>query len=223
MEILSLRLLTHQLDQQYAFFKNTLGLTVSKGENAFSARVGNTELIFASSEEAYQYHYCFLIPRNKLNEAKLWFSERMDLVPVKPKEYIVRFDAWNAESFYFWDGGGNLAECIVRHDYPNDASSVFDQNSLLNVNEIGVCTSGTLGSLDTFLKNELGTSFYKGNLERFGTHGDEQGIFLLINNLLKENWFPTDLGTQASPFEITLRQSSRLYSLQYDGTSFRFI
>ncbi len=217
MEILSLSLYTHNLENQYQFFLHTLGLPTSKTADSVSIKIGYTELIFKESEQPYKYHYCFLIPSNTLIAAKDWFAERLDLVAIEDDRYIAKFQSWNAESFYFWDGAGNLAECIVRHDLANFSNQQFDEGSLLNVNEIGLCVADEVASLAEFLSQQVGTSLYRGDLERFGVHGDEHGLFLLINNQLKSSWYPTSLVTQSSPFEITIKHLGITHSLAFDG------
>src|SRR5690606_4380100 len=109
-------------------------------DDVFSVKIGWSILRFIKSIEPYLYHYCFLIPSNSLDKALAWMKERVGIIEIEDGENIVNFEDWNAESFYFYDGSGNLAEFIVHHDLNNSIYQDFDISEVLGVNEIGIGT-----------------------------------------------------------------------------------
>ncbi|WP_037501648.1 hypothetical protein [Sphingobacterium deserti] len=102
MKIKELTLYTNKIAEQQIFFETTLGLPIHQ-ENCdrFWVQIGWTKLCFARSVEDYRYHYCFLIPANKLMEAMNWFSAKLEIISAEGDEKIVFFDTWNAHSFIF--------------------------------------------------------------------------------------------------------------------------
>ncbi len=70
MKIKQLTLFTNNLDQQNIFYKNFAESNfITESKNEFTINIGWTELKFKASITNYKYHYCFLIPSNKLEEA----------------------------------------------------------------------------------------------------------------------------------------------------------
>jgi catechol 2,3-dioxygenase-like lactoylglutathione lyase family enzyme len=113
MKIKELKLFTNQLEKQKEFFLKVLGFELlDEKENEFCLKIGWSKLRFVKSDKIHIYHYCFLIPSNKLIESLEWMNNRMKTIDVENGEKIVHFEDWNADSFYFYDGGGNIAEFI---------------------------------------------------------------------------------------------------------------
>ena len=65
------------------------------------------------------------------------------------------------------------------------------------------------------LQENFGTKFWKGNLQRFGTNGNQEGIFLLPNYKIKEFWFPTAIKIIQEPFQIVLESNGKEYKMEY--------
>ena len=218
MKIRELTLFTNQLEKQKEFYQNVLDFELlDENENEFCIKVGWSKLRFVKSDKNHIYHYCFLIPSNKLIEAFDWIKNRTEIVDVEEGEKIVHFEDWNAESFYFYDGGGNIAEFIVRHDLKNEVNAEFDLNMVLCINEIGLGTTD-VEKINYQLEESIGTSFYKGDLNRFGTNGSAEGIFLIPNYNLKETWFPTEIKIKAEPFETIIENKNKKFLVTYlDG------
>lgn len=209
MRITKLELYTDTLDLQKAFYTKSLGFDISDSSaDHFTVNVGWSTLTFKKSKSEHRYHYCFLVPCNRLDQAKTWMSDRTQLIEIEPGRYTQSFDEWNAESFYFYDGSGNLAECIVRHDLENESQLPFDKTALLCVNEIGLPTSD-IKKTNQLINQLVGSQFWKGDTARFGAHGDDEGLILLPNYDIKKTWFPTDLKTTTSPFVATLEYLER--------------
>lgn len=208
-------LYTNQLELERTFYTETLGCKII-GQNAhsFTVEIGWTELTFERSEEKHCYHYCFLIPANKLHQALEWMERRHRVVDIENGRKIQNFESWNADSFYFYDGSGNLAECIVRYDLSYQDPADFDFSKVLCVNEIGMPTAD-VNKINDQIEQDLGTKFWKGDLQRFGTNGDQEGLLLLPNYKLKDTWFPTSLKTKPEPFKAEIVQNGNKYAIEY--------
>ena len=138
MKIKNLTLFTNDLEAQKYFFGDTLGIEIVESTaNQFSLNIGWTELTFKKSDTLGKYHYCFLIPSNAFDLALQWFKERVPILKID-EGLTYFFKDWNAKSFYFYDGDGSLAECIVRYDLKNAVDSEFKVSDLLCVNEMGL-------------------------------------------------------------------------------------
>lgn len=217
MKIKQLTLFTNNMADQKAFFKNALGFDITREQTtSFSLQVGWTSLQFKYSEQFHPYHYCFLLPANQLHEAIEWFKGRIDFLKLEGERVIAPFENWNAHGTYFYDGVGNVAEFIVRYDLANESKSDFDTSQILCVNEIGIATADVLAT-NAQLESELHSPFWKGNYERFGTNGTQEGLFIIVNKALKKTWYPTDLPTAVSPFEAVIEVGGLLYDLRFEG------
>ena len=215
MKLKFLTLFTNQLPEQKDFYTKTLGFELlNNAKDSFAVQVGFTKLKFKLSEEDVKYHYCFLIPSNKLNESIGWLQDRLKLIRIEGDRVIQNFESWNADSIYFYDGAGNLAEFIVRYDLKNESEEAFDLPQILCVNEIGMPTND-VAKINTVLEEKLNSKFWKGDLERFGTNGSQNGLFLLVNNELKKTWFPTEVITQSSPFEAIVEVDGNIFDIKF--------
>lgn len=220
MKIKELTLLTNELNKQKDFFTATLGFSlITQSDNHFSIQIGWTLLTFIKSLEAHTYHYCFLIPSNKLDEALNWMNQRRQTITLDDGGTIAHFESWNADSFYFYDAAGNVAECMVRYDLKNESNHSFELNDFLCVNEIGVGTS-SIPLVHTQLKKILDIPLWKGDIERFGAHGSQEGLLLLADYNIKKTWFPTSIPIKASPFEAILQNSNVCYAVSYKNEAF---
>ncbi|MGH2623636.1 MAG: VOC family protein [Sphingobacterium sp.] len=199
MKIKELTLYTNRIEEQKHFYETTLGFTIyQEDRDRFWLQLGWTKLYFKRSIEDYKYHYCFLIPSNKLLEAMQWLSPKVDIITAEGDEKVVYFDTWNAHSFYFYDAAGNIAECIVRHDLQNHSNRQFSIECFLCVNEIGLGTDN-ISKTNQQLEDNVGTLFWKGDKERFAANGSQEGLFLMPNYLVKETWFPSDIAIKPNP------------------------
>lgn len=215
MKIRELALFTNQLDAVKKFYSKILKVEiVEEKTNSFTLKVGWSKLTFLKSNEDYKYHYCFLIPSNKFIEALSFMGEKVDLIDIDKGRKTQRFETWNADSFYFYDGSGNVAEFIVRHDLKNQSSNSFSFEDVICVNEIGLPTT-SIENTNAFLKKELNSDFWRGDTKHFGTNGTQQGLFLLPNYKTRTNWFPTDVTITPSPFKATIENNKCLYDFEF--------
>jgi catechol-2,3-dioxygenase len=216
MKIREITLFTNQLTEQLYFYKKTLGLEIIRNSiRNFTFQVGFTKVTFEASEQKHIYHYCFLIPSNQLEAAIKWLNNRLDIIKIEDERIIQNFESWNADSIYFYDGVGNIVEFIVRYDLKNESKKKkFDISQILCLNEIGMPTKN-IAELNQKLETELNSKFWKGDLDHFGTNGTQEGLFLLLNNEIKKEWFPTDLETESSPFYGIFEVENSLYAMQF--------
>ena len=215
MKIKELKLYTNKLELEKEFYSKTLGFEVIDSKsNSFTLKIGWSELTFEKSHKDYKYHYCFLIPSNKLIQAMEWMEKRVEIIDLENGRKTQRFESWNADSFYFYDGSGNIAEFIVRHQLGNDEDSDFKISDVLCVNEIGMPTND-VKKLNNQLQDNFGTEFWKGDPERFGTNGSQEGLFLLPNYNIKDIWFPTSIKIKPEPFSAVIMNNGEKYFMEY--------
>lgn len=217
MRIKRLTIFTEKLAAEIKFYTEILGFSLLHSErNRFTVKAGWSELTFEESPVDFVYHYCFLIPSNKLDEALQWMEKKTDIVKIEGDRKTQFFDSWNAESFYFFDASGNIAEFIVRHDLKNETSEPFSSDQILCVNEIGLPTADVAATNKT-LEEKLGTEFYKGDQKRFGTNGDAEGIFLMPNYTIKKTWFPTEIELMPLPFTAEIENAGITYRVIHEN------
>ncbi|GLR15425.1 VOC family protein [Portibacter lacus] len=215
MKFKKLKLYTNQLESELKFYSETMGFPVlHKSINTFTVKVGWSELTFEKSDDSHKYHYCFLIPANQLIQALQWMEMRTEVIEIESGRKTQHFESWNADSFYFYDGSGNVAEFIVRYDLKNNADSPFDISKVLSINEMGM-PSNKVSKINEQLENELQTKFWKGDLDRFATNGTQEGIWLIPNYELKDIWFPTSLKITPEPLEAIIEHDGKQYQVEY--------
>ncbi|WP_405207261.1 VOC family protein [Aquimarina sp. LLG6339-5] len=215
MKIQKLKLYTNKLDLEKQFYSETLGFEILESTvNQFTLKIGWSELTFEKSENDYKYHYCFLIPSNKLNQAMEWMEKRVPILDLENGRKTQRFESWNADSFYFYDASGNIAEFIVRHELKNATDSDFKISDVLCINEIGMPTSD-VEKMNNQLQENFGTKFWKGDRQRFGTNGSQEGLFLLPNYTKKDFWFPTSIKITPEPFSAIITTNNQTFHLEY--------
>ncbi|WP_054851504.1 VOC family protein [Olleya sp. ITB9] len=215
MKFIELELYTNKFESELKFYSKTLGFKLLKQSDiSFTVQIGWSKLTFKKSKKEYKYHYCFLIPANHLNKALDWMEKRTKVIDIENGRKTQNFESWNADSFYFYDASGNIAEFIVRYDLKNDDKTDFDISKVLGVNEMGMPTND-VRKINIQLENELGTKFWKGDFKRFGTNGNQEGILLLPNYKVKEIWFPTTLKIKPQSFNAIIKNNKQEYKIEY--------
>ena len=212
MRFIKLKLFTNQLEAELLFYTQTIGFELlSRSDNSFTVKIGWTALTFERARQDYIYHYCFLIPSNQLQAALSWLQEKTELIKAPDGTIIQHFEDWNADSFYFYDASGNIAECIVRYDLENQTAEDFDITQFLCVNEMGMPTND-ISTTNKLLEQGMKSSHWKGNFSRFSTHGSLEGMILLPNYEVKETWFPTSKKIKPQPFSAVIESTEKLYT-----------
>ena len=200
MKIKELILFTQNLKAQIEFYSKVLEFEmIACDKVSCSFKMGSSILTFVTKENSKPYHFAFNIPSNKENEASIWLKERVSLLPHEGEE-IIDFESWNARAMYFYDTDMNIVEFISRKNLNKNSNSPFSPKSILNISEMALAstnikeTVAILNSINPIKK-------YSGDFERFCAIGNEDGLFILANPLLKK-WFPTDDEIEQSDFKI---------------------
>lgn len=192
---------------QRRFYHDLLQLPlVEDSPQRATFRAGHTAMAFEQAESTLPdtiYHFAFNIPENQLAQAKDWLAGRVSLAAV-PETYD--FTDWNAHAFYFWDGDGNIAEFIARHNLDNASNEPFSAQSITGISEVGVATPDVLQTV-THLQRELGLEVWRGaGSDAFSAVGDEHGLFIVVNSGRK--WLGTDMPALPLPTRITIESEA---------------
>ncbi|OHX68157.1 VOC family protein [Flammeovirga pacifica] len=215
MYILSLTLYTSHLEEQKSFYQEVFNCKVLKeSEKSFEIGIGDSSLIFKEAKETFPYHFAINIPSNKIEDAKVWLSNRVELLQFEGKE-IIDFSAWNAEAIYFKDEDQNIVEFISRHNLNRLSDNKFDNNSLLNISEIGV-PSIDINTLYQELE-KCNLPIYDGSMDRFCAVGDENGLFICINHQKKKEWFPSSTFPHVIDFELLMEHEKEKFKVVYQN------
>lgn len=216
MEIKKLTLKSSDIDETRAFYHEKLGFKMNSwNADTLSLRVGKSDLVFEEdlNNPKANYHFAFLIPKNKLEEALTWLESK---IPVIKNETgaIMQFPNWNASSIYFRDNNGNILEFICRYDMDNDSTDYFSTESILSINEVGLAHESPL-LLANSITSEIGTGYFsKGPVsEEFVALGDECGMFVISG--LKRNWFPTNQLAQNHPINVSVKVEGVEYEMDF--------
>lgn len=198
--VLELTLPTAAIDEQRAFYGETLGLPImAEADDQVAIQLGATRLAFRrTADSASPYHFAANVPENRLPDAKRWAAERAELISHDGSDEF-DFSAWNAHSVYFLDPDENVVELIARHDLPNARDGPFGPGSLLEVSEVGLPVH-EVGEAVSFLEREVGQPLFSGDREHFAAVGDQRGLFIVVP--AGRPWFPTELPTAPSPLTV---------------------
>lgn len=193
MEIKEIVIQTDDLKGTENFYANVLGFElIKKEQNTIAFSAGNSMLSFIKSTNLNpKYHFAFNIPKNKLNEATIWLSSKVNLLLNDENEIITEFGDWNAKAIYFYDNNNNIVEFITRFDLTNETEKKFDASSVLSISEIGIVANDPMKLASQIMdKNHL-NYFEKGKQsENFISIGDDNGLFIIVKNDRK--WYPTE-------------------------------
>lgn len=191
MHIHDLRLQTHHLDGQRAFYAETLGLPlVDESARHITFAAGSTRLTFSASDAPTFYHFAFNIPSDQFAEAKAWAQARMMLIPhADGSTSFVSSPHWDAEILYFYDRDGNIVEFIARHRLQDHATAPFSAASIRCVSEIGLVVSDVRASVETLTSALPLRAFDGDGSDSFTAVGDEHGLFIVVSD--GRAWYPT--------------------------------
>lgn len=212
MNISKLELLTNSVQQTEAFYNEVLKLPVlDKTENSISFSAGKSVLTFKQDNEVDKpiYHVAFNIPHNQLEEAIEWARNNIELLSVTEDRLVADFEAWNANSIYFYDNNKNLMEFIVRHELKNDSDVPFSAQSVDCISEIGLVTNDVVKLADELMVDYKVPVFFKQpRTDKFVVLGDDYGLLILVEN--GRNWFPTEVAAVSYPLKITVSNESSI-------------
>lgn len=72
------------------------------------------------------------------------------------------------------------------------------------------------------LKTICDLPLFDGNLERFCAIGDENGLFICINNKIKD-WFPTNDTAFPSEFEVLIVEKEKKHRVVYKDETIQLL
>lgn len=200
MKIKELTLFTQNLEAQIDFYSKVLEFEIINcDDTSCSFNAGNSILTLKVKESSRPYHFAFNIPSNKESEALIWLKERVQLLSFEDNE-LIDFESWNAKALYFYDSDMNIVEFIARKSLNIKSESIFSSKSILNISEMALASTN-IKETAAILNSIRPIKKYSGDCKRFCALGDEEGLFILANPLLKK-WFPTDDEIEQSDFIV---------------------
>jgi catechol-2,3-dioxygenase len=217
MRIVEISFCSVNISEMKSFYAQTLGFPlVEDSDQAFVIRAGETLVRFYQSVEKEvtpNYHFAFAIPENKYAEARKMFEERVPLVLFAKEDGSqsseVQFVSWNAHSFYFVDPDQNIVEMIARHDLHNQQTEAFSIEQVICVDEVGMPIKEVSAGI-AFMEKELGLKPWKEPTEKFAPIGDQEGLFILVEE--GRIWFATDRASSQVPISLTiLGEEDKIY------------
>jgi hypothetical protein len=218
MQIKKLILQTSALKELTDFYIKLMELPVaSSGEGEIKIKTGSTELVFQQATAADPfYHFAINIPANKIEEAKNWLSNRVELIWIEQyKSDIADFVNWHAKSVYFYDPAGNILELITRFDLDTKTDEPFSSAQFLSISEIGlVFKEDELNKRTESLLKQYQLNYFDKQppLPQFKAVGDDEGLFVIVPE--NRNWFPTFKASGIFPMEIGFEDSKNKYRLK---------
>lgn len=204
MTIKRLQLHCKPLQKQLQFYRDTLGLPIIRQEdNSFEVQIGSSLLRFVKGNEESYYHFAINIASFQAAAALHWLQSRVEILPYQGKK-MVDFSNWNALAMYFYDPAKNIVEFIARRNLELQHKGNFSPQALFHISEIGLPTTNVKKCTEQ-LKDELGMHRYDGDLQYFGAIGDEEGLFIVVDQHEK-TWIPPK--DKALPFPFQLRATT---------------
>ena len=218
MQIKRLILQTSALKKLTDFYIKLMELPVHlSGDKEITIKIGSTELVFQQAPAAEPfYHFAINIPANKIEEAKNWLNDRVELIWIEQyKGDIADFVNWHAKSLYFYDPAGNILELIARFDLNNETDEQFSSAQMLSISEVGfVFNEDELNKRTESLLQRYDLSYFDKQppLPQFRAVGDDEGLFIIVPNY--RNWFPTSKPAVIFPMEIEFENYGKKYGLK---------
>lgn len=186
-----------------SFYRDVLGLDVTRADGAAHVQAGATSIkLYEESDVPGSHHLAFSIPTGKFAAAKAWVCERAALLRAGDGEdEFETFPSWNAHSVYFKGPESSVLELIERRDLDNSTVGAFSAADLLSISEIGVAVPDVRAAAER-LQVEAGLTSYGGEPEEsFAAVGDVHGLLILVSP--GRIWFPTsDRRSAAVPTSV---------------------
>jgi catechol-2,3-dioxygenase len=114
MDIISIELLTNNLEKTTAFYQELIDFeVVTKNQHEVIFRVG-TSLIRFTENLSFNtiYHFAFNIPQNQVESALSWLQSKVEVILDTNEQSITKFEDWNAQAVYFYDNNGNILNLL---------------------------------------------------------------------------------------------------------------
>lgn len=206
MEIVDLRLKTHDLEALRGFYDDLFDLALldEQEDVFFTVGAGETRLTFeqGDEDERYNYHFAFNIPNNQLTDAKVWLAQKVELLEHNDDDEI-QWTSWNATALYFRDPVGNVVELIARRTVDNDSDLPFSGQSIVRVSEIGLAVKNVREAAAN-LQQTLLLDIYDETDDIFCALGSPLSLMILVKE--GRPWFPTkDVQASLAPMHIGVK------------------
>lgn len=218
MHINKVELLTRNLSRIAAFYQQVLELPViQQADDYIAFKAGASILSFRQSNNHQGfYHFAFLVPANKIEEAYKWVSERVAILPFDDSGDMANFANWNAHAFYFHDRDKNIVEYIAHHDLQNNIDTPFSLSAVERICEIGIVVDDVTDWCAK-VHNSYGVPYFsKGPvLPHFAAMGDSEGLFIVSQ--WGRGWLPTDKPAVKAAVEVAFAIDDRQYQIKDDG------
>ncbi|TQD39338.1 VOC family protein [Haloflavibacter putidus] len=215
MRINHIHIYSPNLTAQLEFYEDVMELpVVHLSETKIKITIGFSELLIEENRDATPYHIAFHIPPKQEEKALSWLKKRVEIQGFKGDE-IIDFSSWNAKSIYFYDQDKNILEFIGREDYFQKSELEFSSKSILGIAEVGLATNNVAEKHENLTK-DFPLRKYSGNLEEFCPIGDDEGLLIVID-VDKKDWFPTNDKAYASPFEISFTEEKKQYKFSFSN------
>lgn len=202
------KLYTARLEDIKHFYIYTLGLNMTEeSEHSFTLQIGLTKMIFMRSEADQNpfYHFAWMIPANRFQEAKAWVAKRIRLSRHEGEDETYSTN-WNSNSLYFEDPVGNILELIAHHTVHNESDRPFSEKDLLQVCEVGLVTEDVLSAVDEL--EQMGLKRWRAISDTFAPVGDVNGLFIVVKK--ERTWFFSEQKANIYPLEVSIREVGRL-------------
>lgn len=184
------------------FYKNVLGLPITQtSDDAFTIKIGTSDVTFKYSDTACFYHFAINIPGNQFSIIKYWLKDRLTLVRKNGEDQFYS-SSFNADYMFLDDPAGNRVKLIGRRD--RDLFGDLTAEAFLNISEVKIITE---------FVEEVGDQLQDFGLPLF--HGaviDLEGInylgrgdtYVALEAPVGKKLFSNQQATETHPLEITL-------------------
>jgi catechol-2,3-dioxygenase len=218
MKIKSLVLETKDIKRLANFYETILELDVVRSGTEFTVNLNASAIRFKLSVSGDPfYHFAIAIPCNKIEEARKWMAEKLELIWIEEyKNVIADFVNWKARSIYFFDAAGNIVELIARFDLHNETEEKFSSKHFLSVSEIGLVFPEHEIEIKTqeLLKQYALSYFDKQQpFPNFKAVGDDEGLLIIVTD--NRNWYPTTKPSGIFSLELEMEQKGKTYPMAF--------
>jgi len=176
------------------FYKNIIELPVIDTGPDIIIQAGASRLLFSSSgnDQHPFYHFAFNIPFNKVEEARKWLKQKVQLLWLQDYDSeIAEFVNWQARSVYFIDPDGNIVELIGRKEPQDETKLPFSSGQIRCISEIGVVfPEDQFDPRVKMMMTDHRLSYFEKQkpMEYFRAIGDDYGLLICVPE--GRSWYP---------------------------------
>ena len=191
MKIRELTIYTKDISKQCTFYRDVLGFQLlEETSDRCTIKMGYTLLHFELGTHVVPVHYAVNIPFQMVSQARDWLEMRVPILGFEENE-IIDFHRWEALALYFYDADNNIVEFIGRKRVKvPEITHTFSVNNILGISEMAI-VSNDLEAIYKAICEQKEIPIFDGSFDRFCALGNDEGLFILVNNE-KKRWFPTN-------------------------------